>query len=86
MTKKEAILYHKIMVLHNLMMETLDDLKVNDEFKIEHKKIFEPALDYVESFLENTTVLDKNLLKRTQYIYDLSKKLDTIIRQNYEPL
>ena len=86
MNKKESILCHKLLVLHTLTMEVLDDLKTETVTKERYKDIFQPSLDYVERFLEESAIIDNSLNKRTNYIFELSKKVDTIIRKNYELL
>jgi hypothetical protein len=82
-TKKERERLHKLVVLHQLMMETLDDINSEPKFKDGHKEAFAPALKFSETFLDS--VFDKEDVKATMYIDGMTEKIDTVIRKNYKP-
>lgn len=83
--KRECILMHKLAALVNLTMECLDDLQVDAVFKEEHKAAFGPAMEFVEDFLQKVSIESGSKLKETSYIFELSKKIDTVMRKNYIP-
>lgn len=85
MNKKQRVLMHKLTVLYQLAMETLDEIEVDPLFKDDFEKSFKPALDHVDGFLDQTMNGNNNPTKACSYIFELSKKVDTVIRKNYKP-
>lgn len=86
LNKKERMLLHKLAVLHTLSMSCMDDLNAAENLKEHHKKAFEPAMKVIEGFLDNISENAAEPQKTTSYLFELSQKVDTVIRKNYKPI
>ena len=79
MSKKKNINMHKLVCLSNLLIENLDDLKVTTERMF----IFKNTLtDFVEEL--NNELSKTDTMKKTTYFNDISNKIDTIMRKNFD--
>lgn len=84
LTKKRIdTIYHKISVLSSLMLEAIEELEnqrpTNKEFKESLENVEEMSVKILDaSFVEE--------IKKNTYFTDLSNKVDTIIRKNYQKI
>jgi hypothetical protein len=76
--KKSKILAHKLVCLSQLLLENLDELKVTNPKMITIKN---NLTDFCEE-LNNKLAATDAILKNT-YFNDMSNKIDTIIRKNF---
>ena len=84
MTKKERMLYHKLAVLSNLLLMELDEMKPTAAIGANlHQKSKEFA-EALEPFLESA--FDSEQVRSSTYLTDVSHKVDTVIRKNYEQI
>ena len=71
---------HKIVVLSNLQLECLDELKVTTPRMVELKN---NLIQFAE--LLNKELEDSNTVMKTTYFQELSNKVDAILRHNFNP-
>jgi len=82
MNKKKTLKFHKLAFLTNLLIMELDELKPTAEIGVNlHHKSKEFILA-LEPFLE--VVYDSKQICSGTYLSDMTNKIDTIIRKNYE--
>ena len=71
---------HKLVCLSHLMLENLDELKPTTE------KMKKAKLDLIALFEElNNELATSDTIQKTTYFNDMSKKIDTILRINFNP-
>ena len=79
MSKRKDQLMHKLVCLSHLMLENLDDLQVTTP------KMKKARLDLIALFEEmNNELATTDTILKTTYFNDISKKIDTIIRKNFD--
>lgn len=70
---------HKLVCLTNLLIDNLDDLKVTTEKMLSLKNtLYEFGIE-LNNELSNTETVQK-----TTYFNDISNKIDTIMRKNFD--
>jgi hypothetical protein len=84
MTKKERILYHKLAVLTNLLLLELDEMKPSAAIGANMHQKAKEFIDALEPFLE--AAFDSEQVRSGTYLTDVSHKVDTVIRKNYEQI
>ena len=84
MTKKERVLYHKLAVLSNLLLMELDEMKPTAEIGATMHQKAKEFIDTLEPFLE--AAFDSEQVRSGTYLTDVSHKVDTVIRKNYEQI
>ncbi len=80
--KKEAMLCHKLAVLSNLMIQTLDDLNWDTVFSNGFQSDLHSVMERSETLM--TAVFEAPEVRRSVYLTTLSTKVDTVIRKNYD--
>jgi hypothetical protein len=79
MSKRKDQLMHKLVCLSHLMLENLDELQVTTP------KMKKARLDLIALFEEmNNELATTDTILKTTYFNDISKKIDTIIRKNFD--
>ena len=78
MNKKKKVNMHKLYCLLQLVQENLDDLKVTDPRAIKFKN---DMSDYCE--LINNQVANTYTIQKSTYFQEITKKIDTIMRANF---
>ena len=69
---------HKLVCLSHLMLENLDELNPTTE------KMKKAKLDLIALFEElNNELASSDTIQKTTYFNDMSKKIDTILRINF---
>jgi hypothetical protein len=84
MTKKERVLYHKLAVLTNLLLLELDEMKPSAAIGANMHQKAKEFIDTLEPFLE--AAFDSEQVRSGTYLTDISHKVDTVIRKNYEQI
>lgn len=80
MNKRKQMLCHKLVCLSHLMLENLDELNPTTE------KMKKSKLDLIALFEElNNELASSDTIQKTTYFNDMSKKIDTIIRKDFNP-
>ena len=79
-TKLKAILCHKLVCLSQLLIENLDELNPTTEIAIQYK---ESLIKFVEQL--NNDIADTDTIQNKTYFNDISNKIDTILRKNFNP-
>ena len=79
MSKRKDQLMHKLVCLSHLMLENLDELQATTS------KMKKARLDLIALFEEmNNELSTTDTILKTTYFNDISKKIDTIIRKNFD--
>lgn len=79
--KRQAQLSHKIAVLASLLRESLEEIEANSDDALNLIEKSKEIVPFCEKIIDDTyKVL---LVRRTNYINDLSNKVDTVIRKNF---
>ena len=79
MNKRKSILCHKLVCLSHLMLENLDELNPTTE------KMKKAKMDLIALFEElNNELATSDTIQKTTYFNDMSKKIDTILRINFD--
>ena len=79
MSKRQDQLMHKLVCLSHLMLENLDDLQVTTP------KMKKARMDLIALFEEmNNELATTDTILKSTYFNDISKKIDTIIRKNFD--
>ena len=84
MTKTEKIKFHKLGFLCNLMITELDDLEPTGEIG---KNLLESSKKFIsdlEPFIE--AIYDSKQIRTGTYVDTMCKKIDTIVRVNFEEI
>lgn len=80
MNKQKGVQLHKFFCLMQLLLENLDELKMDHPRGIElHKNL----TDFCE--LLNDNAAGTFAIQKTTYFQDLSNKINTIVRKNFNP-
>ena len=70
---------HKLVCLSHLMLENLDELNPTTD------KMKKAKLDLIALFEElNNELCSSDTIQKTTYFNDISKKIDTILRINFD--
>jgi len=77
--KKNRVNMHKLVCLSNLLVENLDDLKVTTERMLTLKNTL---TQFVEEL--NDSLAETETVQKTTYFGDISNKIDTILRKNFD--
>jgi len=78
-TKRKSILMHKLVCLSHLMLENLDELNPTTD------KMKKAKLDLIALFEElNNELASSDTIQKTTYFNNISKKIDTILRINFD--
>lgn len=80
--KRQAILCHKLAVLLALSVEAMDELHVEADLGLEIKEGSEALMPKLEKFIEEVFGIPE--VTQSTYLSQLSKKVDTLVRQNYQ--
>jgi len=80
MKKSKGQNMHLLYCELQLVLETLDNLKVTAPRMIELKK---NIIEFCE--LINNEVADTYTIQKSTYFQDLTNKIDTVIRKNFNP-
>jgi hypothetical protein len=79
MSKHKDQLMHKLVCLSHLLLENLDELQSTTP------KMKKARLDLIALFEEmNNELATTDTILKTTYFNDISKKIDTIIRKNFD--
>lgn len=78
--KQKSIKMHLFYVLMNLLLECLDELKITEP---RAKELQNNLTDFCE--ILNNEMARTEAIQRTTYFQDLSNKVNTIIRKNFNP-
>jgi hypothetical protein len=84
MNKKERVLYHKLAVLSNLLVMELDEMKPTAKVGANLHQKAKEFTEALEPFLESA--FDSEQVRNGTYLSDVSNKVDTVIRKNYEQI
>ena len=82
MNKKDAIRYHKLAALSNSLLIELDEMKPTAPIGSNLHQKAKEFIEALEPFLSST--YDSEIVRSTTYLTDLSHKIDTVIRKNFE--
>lgn len=77
-------LSHKLVVLSNLMLETLDDIEASSEISVDFKSKCKELLPFCEKMIDDVYTLGE--IRRSTYMVDLSNKVDTVIRREFKEI
>ena len=79
MNKRKSVLMHKLVCLSHLMLENLDELNPTTE------KMKKAKFDLIALFEElNNELASSDTIQKSTYFNDMSKKIDTILRVNFD--
>ena len=78
-SKKEGVKYHKFVVLNMLLLENLDELQATTPQMKEYK---DNLTGFCEELLNELSQTDA--IQKTTYFSDISNKVDTVIRKNFD--
>lgn len=79
MAKRKDVLMHKLVCLSHLMLENLDELNPTTD------KMKKVKMDLIGFFEElNNELASSDTIQKTTYFNDISKKIDTILRKNFD--
>lgn len=78
--KRHAILCHKIVCLSNLLLENIDELQPTTPDVLKYK---DDLTKFVESL--NNELKDTETVQKTTYFQNISNKIDTILRKEFNP-
>ena len=79
MNKRKKVKAQLMYCLFTLLLECLDELKPTSSKML---KFRHDLIGFCEEL--NNEVADTNVIQRGTYFQELSKKIDTLIRKNYE--
>lgn len=80
--KRHNQLSHKIAVLANLMTGALDEIGATSELATDFKNKCEELMPFCERIVDDT--YQAKQIRSSTYLNELSNKVDTVIRKNYE--
>jgi hypothetical protein len=81
MSKQKNMQAQKLMCLSFLLLETLDDLKVTEHKIVKYKQ---DLTGFIEAM--SNSVADTNAIQHSTYFWELSKKIDSLIRNNFRDI
>ena len=76
--RRKHMLMHKLICLSQLLVENLDELQVATEPMLKYK---EDLILFSEKLLES--ISNTETVQKTNYINDITFKIDTILRKNF---
>lgn len=76
--KRKSILCHKLICLSQLTLECLDELNPTTKGALLYR---DNLIKIIEEL--NNNIADTNAILKTTYFNDISKKIDTILRINF---
>lgn len=82
--KEQARLAHKLIVLGDLIIDTLDTMEADGFLANEIREDTDKVKDHFDKLL--TKVFNISSVKSSTYLQELSNKVDTVIRRNYKPM
>lgn len=82
MNKKDALRFHKLAALSNSLLIELDEMKPTAPIGANLHQKAKEFIEALEPFLSST--YDSEIVRSTTYLTDLSHKIDTVIRKNFE--
>lgn len=82
--KRKAQLTHKICAISAILIETLDEIKANSEISQEFRTKCEEIIPICEIILDESFKAEQ--VRSSTYLTDLSNKIDTVIRRNYQKI
>lgn len=82
MNKKDALKFHKLAALSNSLLIELDEMKPTAPIGANLHQKAKEFIEALEPFLSST--YDSEIVRSTTYLTDLSHKIDTVIRKNFE--
>lgn len=80
--KKEAELSHQIAALSFSLIHALNEIGATSKTALELKEISEKMHQKCEQILEECFQVKQ--VSSTNYLVDLSNKIDTVVRKNYQ--
>lgn len=80
--KRQAQLSHKIIVLCDLMIDTLDELEVTAKLGVEMKVLADRLRDNCIKLVDDA--FDIESIRSSTYMQELANKVDTVICKSYE--
>lgn len=82
--KKQRQLYHKIAILSDILIDTIDELGQDANIV---GKSFKNSLEISKSHCESIVKAAFDVSPETgEYLNNISKKIDTVLRQNYKEI
>jgi hypothetical protein len=78
-SKRKKVLMHKLATLSMLLLDNLDDLEPDTPIMKKYKEDLTGFCEELTNTLAHTTTVQK-----TTYFTDMSNKIDTILRKNFE--
>lgn len=78
MNKRKSTLMHKLAVLSMLLQECLDELNPDTQKMMDLRNTLVQFTEEINESLKDTTTMFK-----TTYFQDISNKIDTILRKNF---
>ena len=75
---------HKIAVLAYLMSEALEEINADSAQALGFKSRCDGMIGFCETILNESFAV--KTIKNTTYLQDLSNKVDTVIRKNYQQI
>lgn len=79
MNKKKKVNMHKLYCLLQLVQENLDDLKVTNQKAVKLKNDIAEFCELINDEVANTATIQKST-----YFPEITKKIDTIMRSNFD--
>lgn len=80
--KREAEISHRIAALSFSLIHALNEIEANSQTALELKEISEKMHQKCEQILEECFQVKQ--VSSTNYLVDLSNKIDTVVRKNYQ--
>ena len=84
MNRKERLKFHKLAILTNLLVIELDEIKPTAEVGANLHQKAKEFIETLEPFLN--VVYDSKQICSGTYLSDMTNKIDTVIRKNYEQI
>lgn len=78
--KRTGMLCHKLVCLSQLLLETLDELNPTTEGALIYKENLTGIIEELNNDISNTETIQSST-----YFNDISNKIETIIRKQYNP-
>lgn len=84
MNRKKRIQSHTLAVLTHCMIDTLDEMAVNTEVALNIKEKAKEFAKALEPLYE--TIFESKQVSSGPYLNNMSHKINTLIRHNYEQI
>lgn len=82
--KRRAELSHKVIILCDLLIENLDELQADSKLSDSMRGDAESMIKHCEKLLFDAFNIKS--IRSSTYLQELSKKVDTTIRKNYQKM